>query len=474
MHDPVYDAFDTSPTVRGDVETLSGSGQSFPPLPVSQSDIDDSIRRWCSASSVDAFEEAGCAVCGLLTLKTNLSPLKHVKNMLHILDVTGVTRVVRTSAEEPIRECRGPVVDKQEGKVPRFALCNGLWLGDVPPELKDLTFYEKMLVSRVRHSKCFVRVRKGAGNSNGHSKLVSNVISFENPTPKIYDILPPPKQEIEEVLAIMFSGSAQPTDEENVVANAIKYCILNHCDYEDVTFSPDNLMGYSETEPIVAIEYFEKNGTRAPEEDDGIRDGECVFTDLQHMTVEAQKARALMHLDTGGKFMRTSHSNKPESIYDNPHLYPKMFPWLFPFGLGGIGSSKLSSSSLSDEKHKQLLMMYHDKRFQTDLSFPFVAFSHEQVKAATTQSYLVANSKKFDDITSRLLSDLASRIAGVDESTCFDLIRDINYSSSRNMQHEIWSLITHLGGPSWYFTLAPCDMKHPICINEKSPVGSFE
>ncbi|KAJ3764371.1 hypothetical protein EV360DRAFT_31602, partial [Lentinula raphanica] len=321
MRDPVYDAFDTSPTVRGDVETLSGSGQSFPPLPVSQSDIDDSIRRWCSASSVDAFEEAGCAVCGLLTLKTNLSPLKHVKNMLHILDVTGVTRVVRTSAEEPIRECRGPVVDKQcaqvcstcrasirEGKVPRFALCNGLWLGDVPPELKDLTFYEKMLVSRVRHSKCFVRVRKGAGNSNGHGKLVSNVISFENPTPKIYDILPPPKQEIEEVLAIMFSGSAQPTDEEyrrslvfvrrNVVANAIKYCILNHCDYEDVTFSPDNLMGYSETEPIVAIEYFEKNGTRAPEgvsvhddlEDDGIRDGECVFTvhgiigeDLQHM-----------------------------------------------------------------------------------------------------------------------------------------------------------------------------------------------
>ncbi|KAJ3823872.1 hypothetical protein F5880DRAFT_1441073, partial [Lentinula raphanica] len=296
----------------------------FPPSPITQSDIDKSIRQWCSASHPSNFEEAGCAVCGLLKLKTELSPLKHIKNMLHILKVPGVTRtlgVVRNHLDENIRECRGPVIDKncnqvcltcrasiREGKVPRFALCNGLWLGDVPPELKNLTFYEKMLISRVRHSKCFVRVCKGASNSTGHCKLVSNVISFENPTPKIYDVLPPPKEEIEEVLAIMFSGTAQPTDEEyrrslvfvrrNVVADAINYCILNHSDYEDVTFSPDNLMGYSENQPIVAIEFFKKNTNRIPEgisvhdnlEDDGTTTGDCVFTvhgiigeDLQHM-----------------------------------------------------------------------------------------------------------------------------------------------------------------------------------------------
>ncbi|KAJ3729843.1 hypothetical protein C8R42DRAFT_565447, partial [Lentinula raphanica] len=261
------------------------------------------------ASQVTSFEEAGCAVCGSLKLKSELSPLKHIKNMLHILEAPGVTRVVRTNVDERIRECRGPVIDKncdqvcltcrasiRQGKVPKYALCNGLWLGDVPLELKDLTFYEKMLVSRVRHSKCFVRVRKGAANSTGHCKLVSNVISFENPTPKIYDVLPPPKEEMDEVLAIMFSGTAQPTDEEyrrslvfvrrNVVANAIQYCILNHSDYSDVTFSPDNLMGYSESQPIVAIEYFHKNSNRAPEgvsvhdnlEDDGTDAGECVFT----------------------------------------------------------------------------------------------------------------------------------------------------------------------------------------------------
>ena len=52
-----------------------------------------------------------------------------------------------------------------------------------------------------------------------------------------------------------------------------------------------------------------------------------------------------------------------------------MFPWLFPYGLGGI-----KTTNLSDKEHKQHLLMYHDKRFQTDINFPFVAFSHAQMK----------------------------------------------------------------------------------------------
>jgi hypothetical protein len=73
-----------------------------------------------------------------------------------------------------------------------------------------------------------------------------------------------------------------------------------------------------------------------------------------------------------------SHAANPQSIYNNPNLDPQMFPWLFPDGLGGIGVT-----NLSDKLHKHLLLMYHDKCFQLDLIFPFVAFSHEQVKLST-------------------------------------------------------------------------------------------
>ena len=48
--------------------------------------------------------------------------------------------------------------------------------------------------------------------------------------------------------------------------------------------------------------------------------------------------------------------------------------------------------------------MYHDKRFQVDINFPFVAFSHAQMKTSTTQSFLLADQCCFGDIADRLLN----------------------------------------------------------------------
>ncbi|KAE9386536.1 hypothetical protein BT96DRAFT_1084044 [Gymnopus androsaceus JB14] len=208
-----------------------------------------------------------------------------------------------------------------------------------------------------------------------HSKLISNVIAFENPTPKIYDILPPPREDFDEVLAVMFSGSTKPTDEDyqralllirrNVVASAIKWLILNHADYNDVVFCMNNLDGYSEEAPIVAVEFFEKGSTKNAEgvsiyddlEDFESGEGDCVFT------VHGITGEALKHMTS-------------EHLWNNPQLYPKMFPWLFPYGLGGFGSINHSSNTFSDASHVKFMMLYHDKRFQLDQSFPFVAFSH--------------------------------------------------------------------------------------------------
>lgn len=94
-----------------------------------------------------------------------------------------------------------------------------------------------------------------------------------------------------------------------------------------------------------------------------------------------------------------------------------MFPWLFPYGLGGITSTNHAPGTFSESAHVKFLLLYHDKRFQLDQSFPFVAFSHRQVKGGTSQSYLLAESKKFDSISSRFLSidknvlqDISSRM----------------------------------------------------------------
>ncbi|KDR79827.1 hypothetical protein GALMADRAFT_20966, partial [Galerina marginata CBS 339.88] len=132
--------------------------------------------------------------------------------------------------------------------------------------------------------------------------------------------------------------------------------------------------------------------------------------------------------------------------------------------------------------------MYHDKRFQTDINFPFVAFSHEQVKASATQSFLLVDQRRFGDITKRLLNldqgvltgliekmEKGEHISpGTDaEKACFQVIKDLDHvagkmhgstTSKKYMRNEIWSLINYIGAPSWYITISPADIQHPICI----------
>ena len=95
------------------------------------------------------------------------------------------------------------------------------------------------------------------------------------------------------------------------------------------------------------------------------------------------------------------HSNEPELIY-NSHLYPQMFPWLFPYGLG-----RISLTTLSDKEHKRHLLMYHNKRFQTDINFLFVAFSHEQVKTVSTQNHI---SQRLLSLDQAVLSNIIEKM----------------------------------------------------------------
>ena len=256
---------------------------------------------------------------------------------------------------------------------------------------------------------------------------------------------------------------------------ALQWLKLNHCDYSNIKISTKNLEGYSETEPPVSIQYRANDCNKAPEGtsvfdadiEDGTEESDCSFTvhgltgeNLDTMTTAVIKVQALQHLNNQGKFLLVGQSQKLELIWNNPELYPQMFPWLFPYGLGGIGTSKLS-----DKVHKKHLLMYHDKRLQVDIKFPFVAFSHAQTKASTTQSFLLIDQKRFGTITDRLLNLDQSVLANMVEKmaqgvhltpeseakkACFQVIRDLDHvagkihgstMSKKYMRNEIWSLI---------------------------------
>ena len=487
----------------------------FPPDPASDSLEHLILTNACKKMQPDSFTEAGCAVCGELKLTRNMSRLKSMKNYLHILEAQGVTRVERKSAATSVKEYKGPVLDYscnhicdtcrvciRKGKVPHISLANNLWIGKVPEELSTLRYVEKMLIARVRHTCAFVKV------ASGMRKMKANIIAFESPVPKIYSILPPPRDDLDDVLAILFTGPKKPTPEDfartpflvrrNAVIRALEWLKLNHADYADIEISHKNMKTYEENAPPVSVEYRESTSNKVPEgtsvfdqeEEDGTEEGDCAFTvhglngeACDSMTPNALKAIALRHLNSGGKILAVGHSDKFESMWNNPQLYPQMFPWLFPYGLGGIGAS-----NISHKEHKRHLLMYHDKRFQVDINFPFVAFSHEQMRANTSQSFLLVDQHRFEHISHRLmnvhwptLDELTRRLETGEhvvpktdsEKACFRILSDLDAisgkmhgstTSKKYMRSEIWSLINYLGGPYWYITLSPADIMHPICI----------
>jgi len=83
---------------------------------------------------------------------------------------------------------------------------------EIPDELQNLTYAEQLLIARVRHNRCIVKV------SSGMSKMRANAISFSNPMPKIYNVLPPPVEEMDEVLAFI----------TRVLANQQKQILYEH------------------------------------------------------------------------------------------------------------------------------------------------------------------------------------------------------------------------------------------------------
>jgi len=490
----------------------------FPPSPPSFNLQHTIISNACKDMSPNKFMESGCAVCGRLTQITDLKKLQDDLD-LNVLINNEVTQQERLCEKDPIKAIKGPVFIKEldkicktchksitNGKVPALSLANGNWLGKVPDVLVGLSFTEQLLIARIRHNRCIVKV------SSGMYKMRANAITFANPIPKVYDILPPPAKDLDEVLAFIYTGPCKPTKADfektpllvrrNKVKLALEWLKLNHCDYYDLEISQRNLDQYPEDIPPVVIDYRcsftnkdpESTAVNDMEDEDGTDMGKCPFV-VQGLTgeeystksIKALKAIALKHLTSNKKILAVGHEALPQSIYNNPQLFPQMMPWLFPYGLGGIGNS-LQQKPLSDLMHKRHLLMYYDKRFQKDPYFPLIAFNHEQIKQSTTAGYLLTAKSKFEDISKRLmevdvktLTSLAERMEKGEkvspetdeEKMCFQLIKDIDHvgghvngsvTSKKYMRHEIWSLISFIGAPSWFITFAPADSKHPISL----------
>ncbi len=518
-------------------ETQRIASSSFPPRVPSKVDLAHFVSDWCDAFSPASVAESICGVCGRITALAELTSVPESS-----LDLTplvrsgaGVTRLERLSADDPVCEYDGPILDERgrfmqsemaflrvcqhclpaltSGSLPRHALANGLWVGDVPPELKELNFVERLLVVQERHNACTVRVSKV-----GHRRMRANAVIFPQPVRKFYSMLPPPREDIEECLSILFVGTCLPTEKDfqrtpfivrrDVVLRALKWLILNHPDYRDVGIAYDHLEQYPADGPPVRIV------RRDPEEGEELVDAEaqpafmsqgselgtglgtesCAFavhglTSSQYvsMTYEERVALAIQEFSKGNPVLAYGHSSTPSSMYDNPQLYPRMFPWLYPYGLGGFGNPRIAKK-ISRIEHVRHCLLYSDRRFQRDDYFPFIAFNHEQILKSTKGGYLLAERRNFDSVAERILKvdqDALQRLIdrgkaglglspeGPEEKSCVELLNLVDVvakhvpgsaTERKYLRNEIRSLIIARNVPLFFITFSPVDSKHPLCL----------
>lgn len=154
------------------------------------------------------------------------------------------------------------------------------------------------------------------------------------------------------------------------------------------------------------------------------------------------------------------------------NIFEKAFLCLFPYGCGGIESRQFHRVDFTD--HVRWALRYHDRRFHTHESFPFVTFGIQQRRQALSSARIQMERRCFDrDI--RLLSGIS--------------LESLKYSTSQEEQHraisdpgvlalkkhvygavgrvqgsdqsryqlrsQIWSTTVSLGPPSLWITINP-------------------
>jgi hypothetical protein len=459
-------------------KSLKGSldNTEFPPRILSFRETHKLISKMCMGMEPTKFLESGCAVCGCLTPLSELGPLQLLTPYLNLLNVKGVTRKERLSMDDPVEDLPGPILASRCNKVcvecetalvnckmPKKALALHNWLGDVPTALQGLSYAESIMIAKVRHNRCVVRV------TSGRMRMSANAIMFSQPVLKVYHKLPPSREEMHQILAFIFTGSAQPTQEDfdrtpmlvrrSKVLAALEWLKLNHEAYAELEISLENLNSYAERDIPVVVEFrrtdpkdlnaasiFPVPLPGEPEDTEyGTETGECLFSvhgltgeEYASATMSTLKVVALEHITRNGGILGIGRSEKPVSMYDSVSTYPSMFPWLFPYGKGGIGHPKHRFKQ-GEGFRKKCLLMYYDKRFQLDPYFPMIAFNHEQLKAASTGSKLLADRSKFNAVKARLnavnpevAGNIADRFAAGEyvkpvtdaEKLCFDVVKD--------------------------------------------------
>jgi hypothetical protein len=430
-----------------------------------------------------------------------------------------------------------------EDKMPPFALANSMILGSIPPELQDLTVVEEALIARRRAKMWVIHLRGDTDDGTDERSSIPGVTSVSGIEQKglrghvvVYNAdarnlascLPPSLDNSSVPVCVVFVGSSEPTREwllekarpliirTEKVRAALIWLKQNNPLYKDIIIDHDVLDSWPAGEHLfpatIQVQAPTHENTnegsrydqsscemcgRGPEQScqcDSAHTTEffqnVVVSDIEVTTATSAQmtTAALKHLKSGKGFIKVGHEAQFANSYTDEHLFPLLYPTLFPYGCGGF---ELSTRRVKVDLRAQARHYFRlaDRRFQTHYSFLFTVFNILQRRAVNEGARLKVKQDHFNRFASEYAQITSSEI---DEALAYhqsylspqssreftpavrkveNLLKHVNLVSTKvagttasrlKMRNEIRGMMMDLGLPSFFITINPADVYSPV------------
>ncbi|KAJ7730747.1 hypothetical protein B0H16DRAFT_1677053 [Mycena metata] len=190
-----------------------------------------------------------------------------------------------------------------------------------------------------------------------------HIIVYPQRPSAIAKTLPPSISDVTTPICVVFVGSKPPTAEwlkdkarplivqKERVANALNWLKIHNHLYKEVLID-EEVIQQLPTESILPfhIQHIIPNAGIDVTTSDYVPDSSqppnstdpslqsVVVTDVDGNAPSRElRAAALRHLrKPGSNYVEIPHDPNPANEFKNPHLFPMMYPTLFPYGLGGL------------------------------------------------------------------------------------------------------------------------------------------
>lgn len=334
-----------------------------------------------------------------------------------------------------------------------YSSINGMDPGEVPNELKDLTFIEEQLISRVHP---MISVFKLNGLQYGYR---GNIINFSQDVSNFASQLPHKIEDLQSVITVTYKDSNNADHDFRVRVRKVREALLwlkrNNPYYKNVKISEENLQqlpkdgNVLESLPNVSVDKATEEEMETQEgnnEDDGyFHESGVGISSFPHQDQQINQKLAWPEL--GSKV----------DEFNTPGYIVCAFPTLFPHGLGDLNDDRVKK--VQKAAYFKHLLRYFDKRFATHPTFRFFAYnSCMRWNALTDGSIFVRNNSEFKNMTIPKLAELIKEKPSILKKIMFQAS---NLKGTRSYWHsrgnELRDMVDQIGLPTFFLTLSSAD-----------------